>query len=127
MKVLELNHVAIHVSDVERSSRFYGEELGFAPIPRPAFDFPGAWFRLGSHQELHLIGGRFSGLITGRNRPGHFALQVADVDEVERRLKERGIKHARQRRPDGARQIFIEDPDGHLIEFCDQLPDGPAA
>ena len=56
MKVLELNHVAIHVADVERSAAFYREVLRLEPLPRPAFDYPGAWFRLGARQELHLLG-----------------------------------------------------------------------
>ena len=55
MKIYELNHVAIHVKDVEASCEFYRNVLRLEPIPRPAFTFPGAWFRLGDNQELHLI------------------------------------------------------------------------
>jgi catechol 2,3-dioxygenase-like lactoylglutathione lyase family enzyme len=47
MKTLQLNHVAIHVADVERSVHFYRDVLQLEPLPRPAFKFPGAWFRLG--------------------------------------------------------------------------------
>ena len=61
MKILELNHIALHVADLERSVAFYREVLRLVPIPRPAFDFPGAWFQLGAVQELHLIGGRGGG------------------------------------------------------------------
>ena len=64
MKVLELNHVAIHVTDVERSVAFYRDVLRLEPIPRPAFTFPGAWFRLGVDQELHLIGERTEKVIS---------------------------------------------------------------
>ena len=55
MTVLELNHVAIHITDVARSAEFYQRVLRLEPLPRPAFNFPGAWFRLGANQELHLI------------------------------------------------------------------------
>lgn len=41
MIILELNHVAIHVTDVKRSSSFYHDVLRLEAIPRPAFDFPG--------------------------------------------------------------------------------------
>ena len=58
MKTLELNHVAIHVEDVERTCDFYANVLQLTPLPRPAFDFPGAWFLLGAVQELHIIGNR---------------------------------------------------------------------
>lgn len=123
MKVLELNHVALFVSDVERSSRYYGDQLGLPALPRPAFDFPGAWFRIGAAQELHLIGDRLAGPITARTRTGHFAMQVEDLDAVARRLEAQGVVFAKPVfRPDGARQIFLEDPDGHLVEFCDRLP-----
>ena len=43
MKTQDLNHIALHVEDLEASMEFYGEKLGFEPIPRPDFDFPGAW------------------------------------------------------------------------------------
>ena len=68
MKILELNHVAIHVADVERSSAFYRDVLRLEMIPRPAFDFPGAWFRLGAAQELHLIGRRVRGRSAGHQQ-----------------------------------------------------------
>jgi len=42
MKIIELNHVALFVADVSRSSHFYGKLLGLPLIERPAFDFPGA-------------------------------------------------------------------------------------
>ena len=79
MKIKELNHVAIHVTDVEKSSRFYHEVLRLEPIPRPAFTFPGAWFRLGVHQELHIIGDRTEPVFS-HNRGNHFALRVDDLD-----------------------------------------------
>lgn len=58
MRIVELNHVAIHVSDVETSCEFYRNVLQLESLPRPAFTFPGAWFRLGAQQELHIIGER---------------------------------------------------------------------
>jgi lactoylglutathione lyase len=91
MTIHELNHVAIYVTDVQRSSDFYHRVLKLQPIPRPAFSFPGAWFRLGTNQDL---------------------------DPWERHLKEVGADFAlRKPRPDGASQVFLRDPDGHMIEL----------
>ena len=56
MHSYQLNHVAIHVADVEKSVQFYQQVLLLETMRRPPFKFPGAWFRLGSDQELHLIG-----------------------------------------------------------------------
>ena len=117
MRIQELNHVAIHVSDVEKSIRFYHEVLRLEPISRPAFTFPGAWFRLGVNQELHIIGDR-SEPVFSHNRGNHFALQVDDLGAWERHLDTLGAEHLRRkRRPDGAWQVFLRDPDDHVIEL----------
>ncbi len=119
MKTKALDHVAIHVADVEDSVAFYKNKMGFEPLPRPAFTFPGAWFRLGAEQELHIIGER-TDPVHGHNRGNHFALEVESIWEAEAALKAGGVAHrSPKQRPDGAYQIFLKDPDGHVIELCD--------
>lgn len=125
MKTTQLNHVAIHVEDVERSSRFYSEILHLAPIPRPAFDFAGAWFRLGDTQELHIIGSRDQPVFSHR-RGNHFALLVDDIHAWLKYVQQNAVGHEPLRtRPDGAYQLYIKDPDGHVIELC--TPPGVAS
>ena len=117
MTIHELNHVAIYVTDVQRSGDFYHRVLKLEPIPRPSFSFPGAWFRLGTNQELHLIANLRSPFFPSHEN-NHFALRVDDLDEWERHLKEVGADFApRKPRPDGASQVFLRDPDGHMIEL----------
>jgi catechol 2,3-dioxygenase-like lactoylglutathione lyase family enzyme len=117
MRILELNHVAIHVADVARSSDFYERVLRLQPMARPAFDFPGAWFRLGERQELHLIGRRERDVVSG-SRGNHFALQVDDIDAWHEHLTGCLVAfQPKKQRPDGAWQIFLTDPDGHFIEL----------
>ena len=118
MKTLELNHVAVLVSDVEKSCGFYRDVLRLEPMPRPAFNFPGAWFRLGAAQELHLIGGEKVEARAIPARGNHFALRVDDPEEWRRHLQDLGVMiRGPVKRPDGATQIFFGDPDGHLIEL----------
>lgn len=113
----ELNHVALHVADVDKSCAFYSGVLLLEPMERPAFDFPGAWFRLGKTQELHLIGDR-DAPVNSKNRGNHFALQADNLDEWEAHLRNKGADYlSRRTRPDGALQIFVKDPDGHHIEL----------
>jgi len=122
MRVVELNHVALHVADVEESVRFYRDTMKFPILERPAFDFPGAWFRLGPHQELHLIGDRALP-VHSHHRGGHYALQVDSLDEWEMHLDACGAtRMARKSRPDGASQTFVQDPDGHWIELFTPPP-----
>jgi lactoylglutathione lyase len=118
MEFLQLDHVAIHVRDVQRSVRFYETVLKLEPIPRPAFTFPGAWFRLGKTQELHLIGDR-DAPVHSDSRGNHYALLVDDMDAWESYFRAEGIEYTpRRTRPDGAYQIYVTDPDGHFIELC---------
>ncbi len=125
MKHLQLNHVAIHVADVEKSCAFYERALQLERIPRPAFSFPGAWYRLGVDQDLHIIGGRTQATIS-HNRGNHYALLVDDIDAWEQYFRAEQIEYVPRRiRPDGAYQIYIVDPDGHYIELC--TPPGAAA
>src|SRR6478736_9523049 len=123
MQILELNHVALLVADLDRSCEFYLRVLKLQPIPRPAFDFPGAWFRLGTQQELHLIGERAEPVISG-SRSNHFALQVSEIEAWEKHLVSVSADfRPKKLRPDGAEQIFVRDPDGHVIELCSPLRD----
>ena len=117
---LELNHVSLHVADVAASAHFYGTVLGFAPLPRPDFDFPGAWFQLGPRQQLHLIGGRTEAA-HGASRGDHFAVGVPAVHPAVAYLAAHGVTpvHGPKQRPDGIWQVFFADPDGHWIELTE--------
>ena len=118
MIIRTLDHVAIHVESVERSCRFYAEVLRLEQISRPAFTFPGAWFQLGEYQQLHIIGERTQPVLS-QSRGNHFALLVDSIDQWEQHLNEIGYPHQPRRiRPDGAYQIFLADPDGHVVELC---------
>ena len=120
LQILQLDHVGLNVSDLEKSRRFYRDVIGLKEIPRPGFDFPGAWFRIGQHQELHLIGRKASG--DGRFKECHFSMCVESVVNASEHLAEMGLAHGGpRRRPDGAWQIDLADPDGHRIELL-ELP-----
>ena len=114
LKVTGINHVVLHVSDVERSVKFYKEVLGFesretsvSPERRMSF------LRCGM-QGLDLF--EVAGDVHGGEEMNHMALNVeADgVDEVVAGLEEAGVAVFERTRRNS---LFIHDPDGHQIEM----------
>ncbi|WP_259016703.1 VOC family protein [Emticicia fluvialis] len=119
LTISTFSHVALQVTDVERSAHFYANALDLHEIPTPAFDYPVRWFSLGDNRELHLIGREETGTSTGI-RGNHFALEVTDIQQAEKHLQTMGVDYMPIKlRPDGARQLFLTDPDGHYIELCE--------
>ncbi len=118
MQIIDLNHVAVTVSDLAKSIYFYNKQLGLPLLDRPNFDFDGAWLSIGKYQELHLIS-RDPAVDNKAPRDHHFAIQVKSIEEAELLLNAEGIRHEeKKKRPDGAWQIFLRDPDGYFIEIC---------
>jgi catechol 2,3-dioxygenase-like lactoylglutathione lyase family enzyme len=88
--VKSINHVAVIVTDVERSRNFYQNVLGLKKIPRPQTRVPGEWLGIGDNQ-LHLVGEPApEGKIDPR-RP-HMALDVEDIEEAKAALTRMGIR-----------------------------------
>lgn len=118
-EVLGIDHVGLHVADVERSLAFYSALLGFEPLPRPDLGFPGAWLRVGRAQELHLIGRNSSPDVPPTER--HWSVQVHGLDRWCERLSQAGVEvRGPKPRADGARQLFVRDPDGHVLELLER-------
>ena len=66
-----------------------------------------------------------AGAVHAHSRGNHYALMIDDMDAWEAYFREQGIEYLpRRTRPDGAYQIYVADPDGHMIELC--TPAGPA-
>lgn len=127
--VKTLDHVTLIVKDLQRSREFYVDALGMTPIERPAFSFAGSWFQAGDTQ-IHLIlefeGSAPAGLAPSEkgksSRTHHFAFQVDDAHLAAQRCRELGLPvvDGPKERPDGAVQVFVTDPDGHVVELCSQ-------
>lgn len=113
MELTRIAHVALPVTDLVASRRFYTEVLGLREATRPDFGFPGYWFDLGD-QQIHVfpIDGTEPGVFQ------HFAIEVPDVDAVANELERAGVAVRRSDHVEGAgRQVFVTDPTGHQIEF----------
>jgi glyoxylase I family protein len=124
-----LHHIGICVTDLARAKQFYGEVLGLRELPRPPFDFGGAWYQLGDHQQLHLIVHPPTRTMRRTrdidSRDGHLAIRVRSYDETLQHLQAHGIEclEARRNLTPWA-QIYVTDPDGNVVEFNADTPTG---
>ncbi|VVM07131.1 methylmalonyl-CoA/ethylmalonyl-CoA epimerase [Methylacidimicrobium cyclopophantes] len=130
MKITLLHHVALPVTDLEKSKSFYREILGLQEIPRAPFPFPGAWFALPGGQRVHLIVSSGQTFRSGKGidqRDVHFALRVASYREALEELRRKGYTpeaadelHRIKVDPHsvaGFPQLYLLDPDRNLIEI----------
>lgn len=125
---ISFNHVALGVSDLDNSTDFYTRILQIKQIPDPTNNPGIRWFDLGEGKELHLVS-------TPENfkrapRQTHFAISTAKFDEFVQRLRNsdvpfvdwEGKPNTVYLRPDGVRQIYLQDPDGNWIEVNSAAP-----
>ena len=122
--VKSLDHVTLVVKDLEATRRFYVDGLGMRQVARPGFSFDGLWFQAGDTQ-IHLILEHDQSGPAGVDRPAsnrthHFAFLVDDARAAEQQVRNLGmpIVSGPKERPDGAVQLFVSDPDGHVVELC---------
>lgn len=132
IEVKQLNHCSLMVEDVERAKRFYCGVLGMEEVPHPEhYDFGIAWCRKEA-AEVHLVRAADSVQHPGDpplhpNPPRddtfarHMCLRVANLDEAVKTLAEHDWPIVAGPRPrgDGGSQLYIRDPDGHLIELAE--------
>jgi catechol 2,3-dioxygenase len=137
MEIKELGHLVLYVRDIERSSGFYRDVLGWRQIvpdadgssplgaPIAAFSSPSGR----THHELLLIevGPDAAAQPEGR-RVGlyHFGLKVGDSDEELRealdRLRESGTPVVGASDHTVTHSLYIADPDGNEIELYIDVP-----
>lgn len=113
LKVTGINHVVLHVADLDRSRTFYTETLGFddrGTVPGMRASF----LRCGM-QGLDLFEMAGSD-VHGGEEMNHMALNVdaADVEVLVAGLSDSGIDTF-DITPRNS--VFIADPDGHRIEM----------
>ena len=131
MPLTDLHHVALRTGDLEASEQFYTEVLGMEKVDRPDFDFPGAWLQMGETM-FHLMAGYAAlgpdGKIShGSGAVDHLAIQARGFDEMREKFESSGVEYKENNIQDfGIWQLFVNDPDGVIIELNFQRADEPA-
>jgi lactoylglutathione lyase len=119
---MQLDHITVYVTDMARSARFYSETLALESIPEPFHDGLHLWYRIGPTLSLHVIGVASS--IPTPPIHHHFAFRVPSLDPIMSRLDAHNVLYRNFNgdariniRPDGLRQVYLQDPDGYWIEI----------
>ena len=144
--VTGFEHVGIQVRDVERSSRFYEEHLGFKLLSRSSRSEPYVQRVVGYHPDVTLeiayleIPGsnvcleilEYRGVpkspvdpATANPGTAHFSLFVDNLDEMYKRLTAHGVKFVSEVQTStagpikGSRVVYMMDPDGIRVELVE--------
>jgi lactoylglutathione lyase len=116
-----IDHVAIHVSDLENSVKFYVSHFGFKDYFRQVASggLQIAYLKLADTvlELTHHPGETMSGF--------HFCLETDSFDKTVSQLQEDGVKliraphatAAREPRENGWRRVVFAGPDGEQIEL----------
>ncbi len=125
-QIIGINHVGIRVRDLAVTRAFY-EKLGFEFIEGPVGPEPVAVMIHPCGVNMNFIlnasenADRDNVLMdqaTKQTGYTHVALEVSDLESVERQLIDFGIPiTGNVELPSGARFIFVRDPDRNVIEF----------
>jgi len=121
-----LNHIAIYVTDLDRSAAFYENVLHLQKIEEPFKDGRHVWFSMGSAGQVHIISGAKTNLTYDKNE--HLCFSVSSMADFIAQLDKKNINFinwegtakAPTIRVDGVKQIYFQDPDGHWLEVNDQ-------
>ena len=116
VRVKEILHVNVEVTDVERALAFYRllglEELVRLGTPGRA----GAWLRIADGCEVHLS----LGPAKAPSRV-HFAILVEDVEAARAVFTAAGAPIESERDLPGMVRFFTRDPDGNRIEIVQEV------
>jgi catechol 2,3-dioxygenase-like lactoylglutathione lyase family enzyme len=134
---LSLNHLSIRTLDLDATRNFYENVLGLTVGPRPDFPFPGLWMYRGDHGDIanaavHIIGmdrndpqglknylgDRDPSSLHGTGAVDHVAFFATGLAGMREHLRRIGVAARERTVPNiGLHQLFLDDPNGVVIEL----------
>lgn len=121
----QFSHSTIYVTDLDKAVSFYKNVMELPVIPEPFHDGRHVWFKVGPNSQIHVVSGAKAQVTHDINI--HTAFFVPSLENFTRHLDQLGVKYGNwnitakvaQLRPDGIKQIYLQDPDGYWIEVND--------
>ena len=122
----KLNHIAIFVHDLQKSTGFYKNVIVLQLIEEPFKDGKHTWFSLGGPVQFHVISGAKEDMEHFKTQ--HICFSVASINNFILHLNKNNIEFTNLKgdskspttRIDGVKQIYLQDPDGYWIEINDE-------
>jgi catechol 2,3-dioxygenase-like lactoylglutathione lyase family enzyme len=124
-RILGVAHIALFVSDIEKSRAFYKDFLGYGEpfmLNKPDGSLSLTFIKINERQYIEL----FPGLEPGADRLNHISIETDDAEGMRAYLASKGVKV-----PDkvgkgriGNSNFNIKDPDGHTVEIVQYEPTG---
>jgi lactoylglutathione lyase len=119
------NHAALCSANLKVSNKFYTEVLQLKIIPNPFKDTVHTWYSIGPNLQMHIIQSNCPK--ADYPRGVHLCFSVPSITAFIDKLKSMNITYSNwkgepakvEHRVDGINQIYINDPDGYLIEIND--------
>src|SRR5947199_138313 len=124
-RILGVAHIALFVSDIEKSRAFYKDFLGFGEpfkLDKPDGGLSLTFIKVNDRQYIEL----FPGLEGGADRLNHISIETDNAEAMRVYLASKGVK-VPDKTPKGRirnSNFNVKDPDGHTVEIVQYEPDG---
>ena len=127
MTVSGIAELTLEVRDLEKLERFYTDCFGLRVLKR---DDDRIWLAAGSHARLGLWlpGEKEFGDEGGAHVHYAFSAEPGTLDALVDRLRSRSVGvRGPEEHPGGDRSIYVEDPEGNVVEVWDFFERGEGA
>ncbi|MCJ8212001.1 VOC family protein [Mucilaginibacter sp. RS28] len=122
-----IDHIAICVKDLKKSTDFYTRIMHFEKVADPFNDHMHQWYNIGKGVKMHAIQGDCQ---LQHQIADHLCFAVNSVKEFADELKKNNIPYRNWKgdsteptlRADGVLQLYFQDPDGYWIEINSPAP-----
>ncbi|HXS95429.1 MAG TPA: VOC family protein [Candidatus Limnocylindrales bacterium] len=127
-KVLGVAHMAVYVKDLAQTRQFYEQFLGFGePFTLPNKEGNGVrivFIKVNDNQYFEI----FNEPDRGEGQLNHISLYTDSADRMYTYLKGKGIevmsdKGSVGKGKTGNKNFNVKDPDGHIVEMVEYMPD----
>jgi lactoylglutathione lyase len=124
-RILGVAHIALYVSDIEKSRAFYKDFLGYGEpflLNKPDGSLSLTFIKINERQYVEL----FPNLEPGADRLNHISIETDDAEAMRAYLGSKGIKVPEKvgKGRIGNSNFNVKDPDGHTVEIVQYEPNG---